>query len=210
MSENYPASSPSRYSRRHRVPDRRRGAGMQPIPDSHRARLPALHEPVRGPGQRVRLRRLVPEGCNYVCETGAKANSAYRTVPAAIKTGNFTLDVNSYVFRLDTDSHGTGHRRQVLRRRRATSTCSQRRYSSTGSGDSTSSGSMLLSGIGNPYNPTTVSGSLGQGMTEANVVGPYTLGDAQHRGERLSRGQRVRRAVQRSSTSRTTTSTTRD
>ena len=42
--------------------------------------------------------------CNYTCETGAKANSDFRTVPAAISSGNFELRTNSYVFRLDTDS----------------------------------------------------------------------------------------------------------
>ena len=41
--------------------------------------------------------------CDYACETGAKANAAYRTIPAAIKDGNFTLVVNSFIFRLDTD-----------------------------------------------------------------------------------------------------------
>jgi gluconate 2-dehydrogenase alpha chain len=115
------------------------------------------------------------EGCNYVCETGAKANSAYRTVPAAIKSGNFTLAINSYVFRLDTNSSG-----QVT---------DVRYYDAQGNihvqpGKVFFNGlwgfniirSMLLSGIGNPYNPTAVSGSLGRGMTEANVLGPYTLG----------------------------------
>ena len=55
------------------------------------------------------------EGCNYVCETGAKANSAYRTIPAAIKTGNLDLRVNSYIFRLDMDSTGNPGR-PLLRR----------------------------------------------------------------------------------------------
>src|SRR2546425_1303983 len=41
--------------------------------------------------------------CDYACETGAKANAAYRTIPAAMKSGNFTLVVNSFIFRLDTD-----------------------------------------------------------------------------------------------------------
>ena len=30
-------------------------------------------------------------GCNFVCETGAKGNSAFRSVPAAVKSGKFTL-----------------------------------------------------------------------------------------------------------------------
>jgi gluconate 2-dehydrogenase alpha chain len=115
------------------------------------------------------------EGCNYVCETGAKANSAFRTVPAAIKSGNFTLAINSYVFRLDTNSSG-----QVT---------DVRYYDAQGNihvqpGKVFFNGlwgfniirSMQLSGIGVNYNPTTVTGSLGRGMTEANVVGPYAGG----------------------------------
>ena len=115
------------------------------------------------------------EGCNYVCETGAKANSAFRTVPAAIKSGNFTLDTNSYVFRLDTNSSG-----QIV---------DARFYDAEGNvhvqpGKVFFNGlwgfniirSMLLSGIGNPYNPTSMTGSLGRGMTEASLVGPFTIG----------------------------------
>ncbi len=56
------------------------------IPARHRLH-PTLHEPVRGAGQRMRLRRLVRRRMQYVCETGAKANSAFRTIPAAIETG---------------------------------------------------------------------------------------------------------------------------
>src|SRR5437867_5935294 len=39
--------------------------------------------------------------CDYACETGAKSNAAYRTIPAAIKSGNFTLVTNAYIFRLE-------------------------------------------------------------------------------------------------------------
>src|SRR6059058_6605328 len=35
--------------------------------------------------------------CDYACETGAKSNAAYRTIPAAIKSGNFTLVTNAYI-----------------------------------------------------------------------------------------------------------------
>src|SRR5207245_9155760 len=41
--------------------------------------------------------------CDYACETGAKANAAYRTIPAAMKSKNFTLVTNEYIFRLDYD-----------------------------------------------------------------------------------------------------------
>jgi gluconate 2-dehydrogenase alpha chain len=115
------------------------------------------------------------EGCNYVCETGAKANSAYRTVPAAIKSGNFTLALNSYVFRLDTNSQGL--------------ITAARYYDAEGNVHVQPAKvffnglwgfniirSMLLSGLGNPYDPSTVTGSLGRGITEADLVGPFTLG----------------------------------
>src|SRR5437879_3721975 len=39
--------------------------------------------------------------CDYACETGAKANAAYRTIPAAMKTNNFTLVTNPYIDRTD-------------------------------------------------------------------------------------------------------------
>ena len=61
--------------------------------------------------------------CDYACETGAKANAAYRTIPAAMKTGKFTLVTNAYIFRLEYntstnlvtaalyyDAHGNIHR----------------------------------------------------------------------------------------------------
>ena len=114
-------------------------------------------------------------GCNYVCETGAKANAAYRTVPAAIASGNFTLAVNSYAFRLDTNSSGL--------------ITDVRYYDAQGNvhvqpGKVFFDGlwgfniirSMLLSDIGTPYKPSTVTGSLGRGVTEANVTGPFELG----------------------------------
>jgi gluconate 2-dehydrogenase alpha chain len=101
--------------------------------------------------------------CNYTCETGAKANSDFRTVPAAISTGNFELRTNSYVFRLDTD--GSGNVTQV------------RYYDEQGNiniqpGKVFFNGLwghnivklMLHSGIGNPYNPANATGSLGRGI----------------------------------------------
>ncbi|MGA2663911.1 MAG: hypothetical protein ABSF83_03110 [Nitrososphaerales archaeon] len=113
--------------------------------------------------------------CNYVCETGAKANAAFRTIPAAMKSGNFTMALNSYVFRLDTDSSG-----KVV---------DVRYYDAMGNvhvqpGTVFFNGmwgfnivsSMLLSGIGSPYKPATATGSLGRGVTEANVVGPTATG----------------------------------
>ncbi len=101
-------------------------------------------------------------GCNYVCETGAKANSAFRTVPAAQKTGNLDLRLNSYVYRLDTDGSGK--------------VTAARYYDSQGNvhiqpGKVFFNGVwgyniirlMLSSGIGHQYDPNTITGSLGRG-----------------------------------------------
>ena len=71
---------------------------------------------------------------NYVCEVGAKANSAYRQIPAAMKSGNFTLALNSYVFRLDTiPPLGMSSRRQCCQSR-GISTFSPAESSSMASG----------------------------------------------------------------------------
>jgi gluconate 2-dehydrogenase alpha chain len=103
--------------------------------------------------------------CDYACETGAKSNAAYRTIPAAMKTGKFTLVTNAYIFRLEYntttnlvtaalyyDGHGNIHRQP---------------------GDVFFNGMwgynmirvMLLSGVGVPYNPTAVTGTVGRGLT---------------------------------------------
>ncbi|MDG6925329.1 MAG: GMC family oxidoreductase [Nitrososphaerota archaeon] len=104
------------------------------------------------------------EACNYVCETGAKANSANRMIPAALKTGNFTMVLNSEIFRMDTNPDGT--------------IADIRYYDSQGNihvqpGTVFFNGlwgynqtrSMLTSGVGVPYDPTTVTGTVGRGLT---------------------------------------------
>src|SRR5437879_12606179 len=40
---------------------------------------------------------------NYAVKKQTKANHTNRTKPTAMKNGNFTLVVNSFIFRLDTD-----------------------------------------------------------------------------------------------------------
>jgi gluconate 2-dehydrogenase alpha chain len=102
--------------------------------------------------------------CNYPCETGAKANSAQRTIPAAIKTGNFTMALNSEITRMDTNSAGL--------------ITDVRYYDAQGNihvqpGTVFFNGlwgynqtrSMLLSDVGVPYNPTTATGTVGRGLT---------------------------------------------
>ena len=113
--------------------------------------------------------------CDYACETGAKANAAYRTIPAAIKDGNFTLVVNSFIFRLDTDP--------------TSGLVTAARYYDPQGNVHIQPGTvffngmwgynmiriMLLSGVGAPYvwnsDPTAVSGTVGRGMT--NGYSPY-------------------------------------
>jgi gluconate 2-dehydrogenase alpha chain len=111
-------------------------------------------------------------GCNFACETGAKGNSAFRSVPAAVKTGKFTLSLNSEVFRMDTDST-TGLVTAV------------RYYDASGNihvqpGTAFFNGlhggnqvrAMLISGVGVPYNSTTVTGTVGRGYTNGYL--PFT------------------------------------
>jgi gluconate 2-dehydrogenase alpha chain len=100
--------------------------------------------------------------CNYVCETGAKASAANRTVPAALKTNNFDLRLNSHVFRLDTDSSGK---------------VTAARYYDAEGNVNVQPGKVFFNGlwgfnlikllyysnIGTPYNPVTITGSLGRG-----------------------------------------------
>ncbi len=92
----------------------------------------------------------------------AKANSAYRTVPAALRTGNMDLRLNCTVFRLDTDES-----------KKVTAA----RYLDAQGNIHVQPGKvffngiwgfnlirlMLLSGIGNPYHPASIEGSLGRG-----------------------------------------------
>ena len=103
------------------------------------------------------------ESCNYVCETGAKANSAFRTVPAAVGSGKFTIALDSYVFRINTDP-------------KSGLATSVSYYDSAGKvhvqpGKAFFNGLWgtnlfrieALSGIGKQYDPTTVTGSSGRG-----------------------------------------------
>jgi len=113
--------------------------------------------------------------CDYACETGAKANAAYRTIPAAMKSGNFTLVVNSFIFRLNVDT--------------TTNLITSAMYYDAQGNIHTQPGkvffnglwgynmirTMWLSGVGVPYrwnsDPTMVSGSLGRGLTNGYL--PY-------------------------------------
>ncbi|MGD0638982.1 MAG: hypothetical protein ABSA72_13180, partial [Nitrososphaerales archaeon] len=109
--------------------------------------------------------------CNFACETGAKANSAFRTVPAAVNSGNLRIALNSYIFRIDVDP--------------TTKLATQVRYYDSAGNVHIQPGKVFhnglwglniyrieaLSGIGNQYNPATVTGSSGRGWLEGYA--PY-------------------------------------
>ncbi|MGA2664116.1 MAG: hypothetical protein ABSF83_04155 [Nitrososphaerales archaeon] len=120
--------------------------------------------------------------CNYQCETGAKANPAFRTIPAAISSGKFTMATNSYIFRLDKNSDGT--------------IADARYYDAQGNvhiqpakvffqglWGINNTRLPLLSGVGQAYQPTTVTGTVGRGVNSgpifnaaASVTGTLNIG----------------------------------
>ncbi len=125
--------------------------------------------------------------CDYACETGAKSNAAYRTIPAAIKSGNFTLVTNAYIFRLELspsgdqviaanyyDAHGNIHRQPGT-------------VFFNGMWGYNMIRLMLLSGLGTPYiynsGLGTGTGTVGRGLTNGytpyrgtNVTGTVNIG----------------------------------
>lgn len=110
--------------------------------------------------------------CNYQCETGAKANPAYRTIPAAIKSGNFNMVLDSYIFRFDTDSSGmiTAARyydaQGNIHVQPATAFF-------TGLWGINNTRLPLISGVGGPaYNPSTVTGTVGRGLVTGPIFNP--------------------------------------
>ncbi len=101
--------------------------------------------------------------CNYPCEVGAKTSSHVSTIPAAMATNKFDMRLESYIFRIDTDSSG-----------KATGV---RYYDASGNvhvqpAKVVFNGlwghnlirAMLLSGMGTPYDPVAHTGSLGRGV----------------------------------------------
>jgi gluconate 2-dehydrogenase alpha chain len=111
--------------------------------------------------------------CNYPCEIGAKSSSHVSTIPYCLTKSNFDMRLGSYVYRINTDSTGKA----------------------TGVSYYDSSGRvhvqpakvvfnglwgynivrlMLLSGIGNAYDPVKHTGSVGRGLTEG--YSPSTSG----------------------------------
>lgn len=108
--------------------------------------------------------------CNYPCEVGAKTSSHVSTIPAAVNTGLFDMRLDSYIFRIDTDSS-----------KKATGV---RYYDTSGvvhvqPAKVVFNGlwgfnlirAMLLSGIGVPYDPVAHTGSLGRGLADGYYPG---------------------------------------
>jgi gluconate 2-dehydrogenase alpha chain len=117
----------------------------------------------------VQVNACIYDGyCNctsYPCETGAKANSAARTISPAISAG-LDLRTNAYAYRIDTDS-STGLATQV------------RYYDGMGNIHVQPASAFALclwgfynpwlanlSGLGTPYNAGTVIGTMGRGTHE--------------------------------------------
>lgn len=100
--------------------------------------------------------------CNYACETGAKASSAFRTVPAALRTGNLDLRLNCTVFRLDTDETGKVTAARYLDAQGRIHVQPGKVFFN-GIWGFNIIRLMLLSGVGNPYDPAAIEGSLGRG-----------------------------------------------
>ncbi|MCL4435836.1 MAG: GMC oxidoreductase [Thaumarchaeota archaeon] len=109
--------------------------------------------------------------CNYVCETGAKGTSANRVLPAALKSGNFTIATQSYIFRIDTDP--TSKKATAVRYvdTRGTIHVQPGKVFFNGLWGYNIVRMMLLSGIGKQYDPVTLTGTAGRGLT--NGYTPY-------------------------------------
>src|SRR5579864_5306997 len=107
--------------------------------------------------------------CDYACETGAKANAAYRTIPAAIKSGNFTLVTNGFIFRLDYNT--TNNQVTAVRYYDAQGNIHVQPATVffNGMWGYNMIRSYLLSGVGTPYQYNsgtgTGTGTIGRGLT---------------------------------------------
>ncbi len=112
------------------------------------------------------------EQCNYVCEVGAKASSHVTTVPAALATGNFDLRLETWAFRIDTDSTGTKATAVRYWDNQGNVHVQPAKVVYNALWGFNIIRIMMMSGIGTAYNPVTVSGSLGRAVT--NGYAPST------------------------------------
>jgi gluconate 2-dehydrogenase alpha chain len=106
------------------------------------------------------------EGCFYYCETGAKTSTHVSHIPAAIKSGNLTMALNSVVSRIEvdpssgkasgvtyTDSRGNIHYQPASVVYAGAYLVNNMRL-------------FFLSGVGQPYNPFNQTGSLGRAFVQ--------------------------------------------
>ncbi len=113
--------------------------------------------------------------CDYACETGAKANAAYRTIPAAQKNSNFKLVVNSFIFRLITDPTSGLVTEAHYYDPQGNVHIQAGKVFFNGMWGYNMIRIMLLSNVGAPYiwssTPGSVSGAVGRGLTNGYL--PY-------------------------------------
>ncbi|MFB3888020.1 MAG: GMC family oxidoreductase N-terminal domain-containing protein [Candidatus Bathyarchaeia archaeon] len=103
--------------------------------------------------------------CNYPCEVGAKTSSHVSTIPYCLGKPNFDMRLQSYVFRIDTDSTGkaTGVRYYDAQGKVHVQPA---KIVFNGLWGYNIVRLMLLSGIGDPYKPAQGTGSMGRGLCE--------------------------------------------
>ena len=176
MSKNYPLPGHPLTPLAQLFHDSTEALGYNPFP----ATSALASQPYVNP-YGVQVNGCVYEGwctgaCNFVCETGAKGTSAYRSFPAAVKSGKMTVALNSEVTRVDFNT--------------STGLATAARYYDSAGNIHVQPGTVffnglhggnqvraeLLSGIGVPYNPTTVTGTVGRGYTNGYLPFSGTAG----------------------------------
>jgi gluconate 2-dehydrogenase alpha chain len=176
MSKNYPLPGHPDTPLGKLFHDTTEALGYNPFPSTSAL----ASEPYVNP-YGVQINGCVYEGwcgalCNFACETGAKANSAFRSVPAAVKSGKFTLALNSEVTRMDYDQ--TSGLVTAVRYYDASGNIHVQPgtvfFNGLHGGNQVRA--ELISGVGVPYNPTTVTGTVGRGYTNGYLPFAGTAG----------------------------------
>jgi gluconate 2-dehydrogenase alpha chain len=111
------------------------------------------------------------EVCDFPCEVGAKNNSSVTSIPGAIKYSNYQLTTGAYVTRVNLNTT-TGLATGVTYLDAEGNTHFQAAsVVFLGAWSLNNVRILLLSGIGQPYNSTTVTGSVGRGIMDASTAG---------------------------------------
>jgi gluconate 2-dehydrogenase alpha chain len=121
--------------------------------------------------------------CNNQCEVGAKSSSHVATFPAAIATGKFTMVQQAYVFRINLNAAGTQATGVSYYDQNGNVNVQPATVVFNGMWGLNIVRSQLLSGIGNPYNGVTYTGSVGRagafgngGSTTSSQSGTVAIG----------------------------------